>query len=111
MQDTGKRRDVGANKPVSSEETVVARKKVKRKYRLRIRRASCFCSACQRSQYQDCHVNETYSGIVPALTDKKVEETVVMDTGVAPGGVEAPPVAPVSGAMPKDQVCALEEIM
>ena len=86
MQDTEKRRDVAANKPVSGGETVVARK-VKRKYRLRTRRASCFCSACQRSQYQDCHVNNAYSGIVPAPADENVEETVVMDTGVAPAGV------------------------
>ena len=42
MEDTGKRRDVGANKPVSGEETVVARK-VKRKYRLRTRRLLPSC--------------------------------------------------------------------
>ena len=66
---------------------------------LKTRRALCFCSACQRFQYQDCHVNKAYSGIV--TTDEKVEETIDVDTVVAPGGVAAPPVAPVSGGMPK----------
>ena len=43
MQDTGKRLDMGANKPVSNEEMVVAKKKVKRKYRLRNRRLLPSC--------------------------------------------------------------------
>ena len=38
-----------AGEPVSGEEVVDARK-VKRTYRIRTRLASCFCSACQRSQ-------------------------------------------------------------
>ena len=42
MQDTGKRLDTGANKPVSGEEMVVARK-VKRMYRFRNRRLLPSC--------------------------------------------------------------------
>ena len=68
-----------ANKPISGQETVVVRK-VKRKYSVRTRAASCFCSACQRSQYEDCHVKKIYPGIVPAMTGGQVRETVVMDT-------------------------------
>ena len=65
-------------------------KKVKWAYRLRTRLASCFCSACQRSQYEDCHVNRAYPGIVTALRDGQVREAVIMDTGVVPGdGSEA----------------------
>ena len=59
-------------------------RKVKRTYRLRTRLASCFFSACQRSQYEDCYVNRAYPGIVPALRDGQVRETVIIDTGVAP---------------------------
>ena len=72
-----------ASEPVTGEEVVNVRK-VKRTYMIRIRMASCFCSACQRSQYEDCHVNRAYPGIVPALRDGRVRETVIMDTGVAP---------------------------
>ena len=43
MQDTGKRRNVRANKSVSGEETIVA-SKVKRKYRLRTCRTVVFVS-------------------------------------------------------------------
>ena len=57
-------------------------RKVKRTNRLRTRLALCFCSACQR--YENCHVNRAYPGIVPALRDGQVRETVIMDTGVAP---------------------------
>ena len=65
-------------------------RKVKRTYRIRTRLASCFCSACQRSPYGDCHVSRAYPGIVPALRDGQVRETGIMDTGVAPvDGIEA----------------------
>ena len=49
MQNTIKQRDVGANKPVSGEETAVA-SRVKRKYRLRTRRLlpSCGMSLGER---------------------------------------------------------------
>ena len=78
-----------AGEPVSGGEVVDVRK-VKRTYRIRTRLASCFCSACQRSQYEDCHVIRAYPGIVPALSDGQVRETVIMDTGVATGdGSEA----------------------
>ena len=72
-----------AGEPVSGEEVVNVRK-VKRAYRIRTRLASCFCSACQRSQYEDCHVGRAYPGIVPALREVQVRETVIMDTGVGP---------------------------
>ena len=69
-----------AGEPVSSEEVVDVRK-VKRTHRIRTRLASCFCSTCQRSQNEDCHVNRAYPGIVPALRGGQVRETVIMDTG------------------------------
>ena len=72
-----------AGEPVSGEEVVDVRK-VKRTYRIRTRLASCFCSACQRSQYKDFRISRAYPGIVPALRDGQVRETVIMDTGVAP---------------------------
>ena len=72
-----------AGEPVSGEEVVDVRK-VKRTYSIRTRLVSCFCSTCQRSQYKDCHVNTAYPGIVPALRDGQVKETVIMGTGVAP---------------------------
>ncbi|CAB1111819.1 unnamed protein product [Ectocarpus sp. CCAP 1310/34] len=69
--------------PVSGEEDVTCRK-VKRTYRLRTRLASCFCSACQRCEYEQCYVSKTYPRLVPALQKGEVKETVIMDTGVAP---------------------------
>lgn len=63
----------------------VARKLV-RKYRVRTRLASCFCTACQNSKYDECHVNKTFPALVPALMDGEVKETVVMVTGVEPVG-------------------------
>ena len=83
MIHTGRQIGDKAGEPVSGEEVVDVRK-VKRTYRIRTRLASCFCSACQRSQYEVCHVNRAYPGIVPALRDGQVTETVIMDTGVAP---------------------------
>ena len=72
-----------AGEPVTGGEVVDVRK-VKRTYRIRTRLASCFCSACTRSQYEDCHVNRAYPGIVPALRGDEGRETAIMDTGVAP---------------------------
>ena len=72
-----------AGEPVSGEKVVDVRK-VKQTYRIRTGLASCFCSVWQRSQYEDSHVNRAYPGIVPAMRDGQVRETVIMDTGVAP---------------------------
>ena len=83
MIHTGRWTGDEAGEPVSGEEVVDARK-VKRTYRIRTRLVSCFCSACQRSQYEDCHVNRAYPGIVPALKDGQVREKVIIDAGVAP---------------------------
>ena len=52
--------------------------------------ASCFCSSCQNSKYEECHVYRTYSALVPALMYGEVKETVIMDTRVAPAGVDQP---------------------
>ena len=64
-----------ASEPVSGEEVVNVRK-VKRTYRIRTHLASCFCSACQSFQYEDCHVSRAYPGIVPAPRDVQVRENV-----------------------------------
>ena len=89
MKDTGRCRDVGSEEPVSGEEEVTVRK-VTRKYRVKTRMASCFCSSCQISKYEECHVYRTYPALVPALMDGEVKETAIMDTGVAPAGVDQP---------------------
>ncbi|CAN0374687.1 unnamed protein product [Ascophyllum nodosum] len=90
MKDTGRWRDVGSEEPVPGEEEVTVRK-VTRKYRVKTRMASCFCSSCQISKYEECHVYRTYSALVPALMDGEVKETVITDTRVAPaGGVDQP---------------------
>ena len=89
MKDTGRWRDVGSEEPVSGEEEVTVRK-VTRKYRVKTRMASCFCSSCQISKYEECHVYRTYSALVPALMDGEVKETVITDTRVAPAGVDQP---------------------
>ncbi|CAN0497999.1 unnamed protein product, partial [Ectocarpus sp. 12 AP-2014] len=78
-----KGKGAGLHHPVSGEEDVTCRK-VKRTYRLRTRLASCFCSACQRCEYEQCYVSKTYPRLVPALQKGEVKETVIMDTGVAP---------------------------
>ena len=83
MIHTGRLTGDQAGEPVSGEEVVNVRK-VKRTYIIRTRLASCFCSACQRSRYEDCHVSRAYPGFVPVLGDGQVRETVIMDTGVAP---------------------------
>ena len=87
MKDTGRWRDVGSEEPVSGEEEVTVTK-VTRKYRVKTRMASCFCSSCQISKYKECHVYRTYPALVPALMDGEVKETVIMETRVAPAGVD-----------------------
>ncbi|CAB1110387.1 unnamed protein product [Ectocarpus sp. CCAP 1310/34] len=47
----------GLQDPISGEEDVTCRK-VKRTYSLRTRLASCFCSACRRSDYEQCYVSK-----------------------------------------------------
>ena len=89
IRDTGRWWDVGSEEPVSGEEEVTVRK-VTRKYRVKTRMASCFCSSCQISKYEECHVYRTYPALVPALMDGEVKETVIMDTRVAPAGVDQP---------------------
>ena len=42
-------------------------RKAKRRYRVRTRLASCFCSQCQISRYDECYINRTYPALVPAL--------------------------------------------
>ncbi|CAN0351590.1 unnamed protein product [Pylaiella littoralis] len=74
-----------AQDPVPEEEEVTCRK-LKRTYNLKTRLASCFCSACQRSEHEQCFVSKTYPRVVPPMQDGQVKETVVMDTGVAPEG-------------------------
>ena len=83
VKHTGKWTRDEAGEPVSGEEVVDVRKS-KRTYSIRTCLVSCFCSACQRSQYEDGHVNRAYPGIVPALRDGQVRETAIMYTGVAP---------------------------
>ena len=80
---------VDAEKPASGEEEVVVRK-VERRYRVRTRLASSFCSQYQISRYEECHINRTYPALVPALMDGEVKGTVIMDTGVLPVGLDEP---------------------
>ena len=87
LKDTGRWRGVGSEESISGAQEVTVRK-VTRKYRVKTRRASCFCSSCQISKYDECHVHRTYPALVPALMDGEVKETVIMDTGVAPVGVD-----------------------
>lgn len=54
-------------------EEVVAMK-VKRKYRLRDRLAPCFCSSCQDSKYDECHVHKVYPALVPEKVEGEVKE-------------------------------------
>ena len=81
MRDTGRWWDVGSEEPVLGEEEVTVRK-VTRKYRVKTRMASCFCSSCQISKYEECHVYRTYPALVPALMDGEVKEPALMDNGV-----------------------------
>ena len=87
LKDTGRWRGVGSEESISGAQEVTIRK-VTRKYRVKTRRAFCFCSSCQISKYDECHVHRTYPALVPALMDGEVKETVIMDTGVAPVGVD-----------------------
>ena len=68
----------------------MAVRKVIREYCVKTRMASCFCSSCQISKYEECHVYRTYPALVPALMEGEVEKTVIMDTGVAPAVVDQP---------------------
>lgn len=77
----------GGPVPGQSEELIVCRK-VARTYKLRTRLASCFCSSCQRSEYEKCYVNQAYPRLVPVMQDGHVTERVVMNTGVAPAGAD-----------------------
>ena len=54
-------------------------RKVERRYCVRTRLASCFCSL--RDWYEKCHINRTYPALVPALMDGQVKETVIMTPG------------------------------
>ena len=90
MEDKGGWADVEPEEPISGEEEVTVRKN-KRRYPVRTRLASCFCSSYQISNYEECHVTRTYPALVPAFQDGEVKETVIMDTGVAPAGVDELP--------------------
>lgn len=63
-------------------------RKVTRTHKLSTRLASCFCSSCQRSEFDQRYVTQTYPRLVPTMQDGHVTERVVMDTGVAPVGAE-----------------------
>ena len=90
MEDKGRWADVEPEEPILGEEEVTVRK-IKRRYPVRTRLASCFCSSCQISNYEEYHVTRTYLALVPVFQDGEVTETVLMDTGVAPEGVDEPP--------------------
>ena len=81
--------EVSAEESVSGEEEVIVRKVI-RKYRVKTRLASCFCSSCQISRYEECHINRTYPAPVPAMMNGEAKETVVMGTGVESVGVDKP---------------------
>ena len=87
MTERGGWKEDDAEKPISGEEEVVVRK-VKRRYYVRTRLSSYFYSQCQISRYEECHINRTYLALVPALIDGEVKETVIMDTGAFPVGVD-----------------------
>ena len=71
MAERGGWKEIDAERSASGEEDVVV-KKVKLRYRVRTRLASCFCSQCQISRYEECHINRTYPALVPALMDGEV---------------------------------------
>ena len=78
--------EVDAEEPVSGKGEVV----VRRVYRVKTRLASCFCSLCQICRYEEGHINRTYPALVPAMINGEVNETVIMDSGVEPVGVDEP---------------------
>ena len=80
MKDKGGWADVEPEEPISGEEEVTARK-IKRRYPVRTRLASCFCSSCQTSNYEECHVTRTYLALVPAFQDGEVKETSLWTQG------------------------------
>ena len=71
MTERGGWKEVEAEKPASGEEEAVVRK-AKRRCRVGTRLAFCFCSQCQISRYEECHINRTYPALVPALIDGQV---------------------------------------
>ena len=89
MTERGGWKEVDVEKPASGKEEVVVRR-VKRRYRVRTRWVSCFCSQCQISRYEKCHISRTYPALVPALMDSQVKETVIMDNRVLPVGEDEP---------------------
>ena len=40
--------------------------------------------------YDECHTTRTYPTLIPAFESGEVKKTVIMDTGVAPGGLDGP---------------------
>ena len=109
MQDSGRWKGVEAGKPVSGEE-VVEMYKVKLKNNLRTRLASCFCSACQRSQYKGSHVNRAYPGILPAMRKGQVRETIILDTGVAPVPVKESEAKKEITLKPRTTTCEMARV-
>ncbi|CAM9284654.1 unnamed protein product, partial [Pylaiella littoralis] len=90
LESKGSWKDVQAPTPLASGvETVVARKVIRR-YSVRTRLASCFCSSCQISKYDECHINSEYPNLVPKFKNGEVREKVIMDTGVRAVGVGGP---------------------
>ena len=65
---------------------MVCVRKVVLKHNLQTCLAACFGSACRLQHYDSCYTNALYPGLVPKYEAAVVKETVVMDTGVAPGG-------------------------
>ena len=72
--------------PESGVEPAVCERKVVLTHKLDTYLASCFCSACQLRQYDGCYTHSIYPVLVPKLEGGEVQETVVMDTGVALAG-------------------------
>lgn len=94
--------------PVSGEEPAVCVGKVVLNHKLYTCLASCFCSACQLRQYDGCYTHSMYPGLVPNFEVGVVQETVVMDTGVAPAGDGKEPAKIVFGK--REKVCVMERI-
>lgn len=68
LESKGGRKDVEATEPVSGRQTAVIRKVI-RKYGVKTRLASCFCSSCQISKYEECHINRAYPALVRKFKD------------------------------------------
>lgn len=52
-------------------------------------------------------MHRAYPGIVPALRDGQVQETVIMDMGVAPAGVGVPPAIKFQ---PRHKTCEMARV-